>query len=110
MRDIRLDTEWPTGIDGVEIVSCGKKNQLDYDYGMIMNGGRVIPIEEVGQPPLAHYAINSDEEFKEWLIDLRESKFWVTFPSIFSNADYGQCANQQYIKYAYEQYCKYEET
>lgn len=104
MKSIRVSKEWPTGIDGVEIVSCGKPNQLTYDYGMIMNGGRIIPIEEVGTPPLAHYAIRSNKEFKEWLIELRNSGFWRVFPNIFTNADFAQCANQQYIRFAYEKY------
>ena len=104
MRSIRIHKTWPVGIDGVEIVSCGKSDQLEYDYGMIMNGGRIIPIEEVGQPPLAHYAIKSDKEFKEWLIQLRADGFWKKLPNILTNADFAQCANQQYIKFAYERY------
>ena len=69
---------------------------------MIMNGGRIVPVEEIGVPPLAHYLIRSDDQFKDWLIQIRKDGFWKEFPQIMTNADFAQCANQQYIKFAYE--------
>lgn len=105
MKNLRQHKAWPKGVPGLEIGSVGRRDKEKWDYGMIMNGGRLIPFEEIGLPPLAYYCIRSTPEIRLWLIGLRESGFWRNFPQSMANAGSAECANQQYIRYAYEKFC-----